>query len=161
MFDNLICAVRISPDTCSFSIKLLIINVKYDSIERLYYGDENIAFITSESNDGRKIVNSIYLLWSKGVITYYENYISDSMPIYDDRCVEKVGVYLNVVEHHDPIRRLIKQLDDFEHRKDTYQDPDSYLEMLLNSVANEINKEISERNTKIVGAKVPHPPIGY
>jgi len=33
--------------------------------------------------------------------------------------------------------------------------------MLLNSVANEINKEISERNTKIVGAKVPHPPIGY
>ena len=118
MFDNLICAVRISPDTCSFSIKLLIINVKYDSIERLYYGDENIAFITSESNDGRKIVNSIYFLWSKGVITYYENYISDSMPIYDDRYVEKVGVYLNVVEHHDPIRRLIKQLDDFEHRKE-------------------------------------------
>lgn len=30
-------------------------------IERLYYGDENSSFIESESDDGKKIVNSIYL----------------------------------------------------------------------------------------------------
>lgn len=129
------------------------------SIERLYYGDENNAFITSESDDGRKIVNSIYLLWSKGVITYYENYIYNNMPIYEGRYDEKVGVYLNVVEHHNPIRRLINQLNEFEERKDTYQDPDSFLEMLFDSVAAEINKEIKEKNTKTVGAKVEHPPI--
>ncbi|MBQ7706959.1 MAG: helix-turn-helix domain-containing protein [Lachnospiraceae bacterium] len=129
------------------------------SIERLYYGDENNAFITSESDDGKKIVNSIYLLWSKGVITYYENYIYDSMPVYEGRYDKKVGVYLRVVEHSNPIRRLIKQLDDFEKRKDTYQNPDSYLEMLFDSVAAEINKEIKEKNTKTVGARVSHPPI--
>ena len=38
------------------------------SIDRLYYGDENMMFINTAPNDGRKIVNAIYLLWEKRVI---------------------------------------------------------------------------------------------
>ena len=127
------------------------------SIDRLYYGDENNAFINAESDTGRKIVNSIYLLWSQGVISYYENYLYNNMPAYDGMYNEKVGVYLNVVEHQNPIRRLINQLNEFGERKDTYADPDAYLEMLFDSVAAEINKEIDAKNTKTKGAAVPHP----
>lgn len=129
------------------------------SIDRLYYGDENSSFITSESNDGRKIVNSIYLLWSKGVISYYENYNQRGIPLYESTDDEKIGIYLYIAEYHAPIRRLIKQLEDFKKMKDTYQNPDVFLEMLFDSVATEINQEISEKNIKTVGAKVAHPPI--
>jgi len=119
------------------------------SIERLYYGDENNAFITSESDDGRKIVNSIYLLWSKGVITYYENYSYGYNPMmmamqeYGEE-IEKNGIYLFIREYHNPIRRLINSLNEFEQRKDTYPNPEAYLDMLFSSVASEINKEIED-----------------
>jgi transcriptional regulator with XRE-family HTH domain len=119
------------------------------SIDRLYYGDENNAFITSESDDGRKIVNSIYLLWSKGVITYYENYSYGYNPMmiamqeYGEE-IEKNGIYLFIREYHNPIRRLINSLNEFEQRKDTYPDPEAYLDMLFSSVAAEINKEIED-----------------
>ena len=36
------------------------------SIERLYYGDENNAFINSVSDDGRKIVNSVFCYGKNG-----------------------------------------------------------------------------------------------
>ncbi len=38
------------------------------SIDRLYYGDENSAFIDAEPNAGKKIVNSLKLLWEQNVI---------------------------------------------------------------------------------------------
>ena len=115
------------------------------SIDRLYYGDENNAFIAAEPDDGRKIVNSVYLLWSKGVIRYYEHYVYNYMHTPSERYDEKVGVYLYLVEHQGPIRRLINSLNEFEQRKDTYQNPDSFLEMLFDSVAAEINKEIKAK----------------
>ena len=136
------------------------------SIDRLYYGDENNAFINAESDEGRKIVNSIYLLWSKGVISYFENYSYGYNPMMtmaaefaDENEIHKVGIFLNVREHHAPIRRLINTLNEFRERKDTYPDPDAYLEMLFASVAAEINKEINENNSQKKGVDVPHPPI--
>ncbi len=117
------------------------------SIDRLYYGDENNAFITMQSDDGRKIVNSIYLLWSKGVIKYNENrnysieaMMLSSYEIDDQFC--KNGLYLEIKKHQEPIKRLINQLNEFKEREDTYQTPDRFLEMILDSVASEINKEI-------------------
>ncbi|SEP68197.1 DNA-binding transcriptional regulator, XRE-family HTH domain [Lachnospiraceae bacterium RM5] len=113
-------------------------------IDRLYYGDENNAFIVAESDDGRKIVNSIYLLWSKGVISYYEKFensiYSHMLNCEDDDC-EKIGIYLNIIKYHEPIKRLIKELNDFEKKKDTYSEPEKFLEMILESVASEINSE--------------------
>ena len=38
------------------------------SIERLYYGDENISFINTVPDEGRKIVNCVYVLWEMRVI---------------------------------------------------------------------------------------------
>lgn len=117
------------------------------SIDRLYYGDENNAFITMQSDDGRKIVNSIYLLWSKGVINYNENYNSsyEAMMLSSygiDEQINKNGLYLEIKKHQEPIKKLIKQLNEFKERKDTYQTPDRFLEMILDSFAAEINKEI-------------------
>ena len=120
------------------------------SIDRLYYGDENNAFITAVSDDGRKIVNSIYLLWSKGVIWYYENYAYDGYPFPNDRYDKKVGVYLVLKKYQEPIRRLLNSLDEFNSRRDTYQDPDAYLEMLMESVAAEINIELEKDMQKEV-----------
>ena len=41
------------------------------SIDRLFYGDENETFITSEPDVGRKVVNAVYLLWEQGVVSLY------------------------------------------------------------------------------------------
>ena len=43
-----------------------------------------------------------------------------------------------------PILRLLKCLDEFSVKKDTFTDPDAYLEILFSSVAAEINKEIAD-----------------
>lgn len=121
------------------------------SIDRLYYGDENNAFINSEADDGRKIVNSIYLLWSKGVINYYENYAYgpigyEEMLGHHDS--EKVGVFLYLTEYQTPIKRLILSLNEFKQKEGTYSDPEGYLEMLFNSVAAEINMEMNKDITE-------------
>ena len=110
------------------------------SIERLYYGDDNIAFINTVEDDGRKIVNSLFLLWSKDVVNYFEDYkYMESMGIKG----EDDGFFLRIMKHTYPIKRLFNGLNEFRDKKDTYTDPEAYLEMLLSSVALEINKEIS------------------
>lgn len=93
------------------------------SIDRLYYGDENISFLNSESDDGKKIVNAVYLLWKLQIIDMY-----DDSP-------------LSFVLKNDafPLERLIRSLNEFERQKKTYKEPEQYLEMLKNSVAEEIN----------------------
>ena len=48
-------------------------------IERLYYGDENISFVNTVPDEGRKIVNCVYVLWDLGVIHYFENFMSPGM----------------------------------------------------------------------------------
>ncbi|MBR6366080.1 MAG: helix-turn-helix transcriptional regulator [Lachnospiraceae bacterium] len=123
------------------------------SIDRLYYGDESEAFITSETNEGRKIVNAVYYLWETDVISYYENFNSRSNTcFYDGEDDNPGGVYFFLNKHWAPLKRLITSLDEFKEKKETYPDPDKYLEILLSSVANEINREIEnekkQRDTK-------------
>ena len=50
--------------------------------------------------------------------------------------------------HVTPILRLLKSLNEFSMKKDTYTDPDTYLEMLLSSVAAEINQEIADEKQR-------------
>lgn len=117
------------------------------SIERLYYGDENSSFINSEPDLGKKIVNSIYFLWEAGIIEYYENYMSGGMgmAMFDSGCErEPVGLMLNIMKHAASIRRLVHSLNEYRKNKDTYPEPEKYLEMLLASVATEINNEEEE-----------------
>ena len=117
------------------------------SIERLYYGDENSSFINSEPDLGKKIVNSIYFLWEAGIIEYYENYMSGGvgMAMYNIGCErEPVGLMLNIMKYASSIRRLVYSLNEYKKNKDTYPEPEKYLEMLLASVATEINKDEEE-----------------
>lgn len=113
------------------------------SIERLYYGDENNAFIIAAPDEGKKVVNSIYYLWSAGVVAYYENLMPGGMGMHTYSQEDDMkGMFINIQKFHSQIKRLILSLNEFEQKKETYPDPDKYLEFLLSSVATEINNEI-------------------
>ena len=114
------------------------------SIERLYYGDDNNAFIISEPDEGRNIVNSVNFLWKFNVIYYYDNYHAGTYPA--ELCQNDAGprgVYLLLINYETPLKRLIHSLNEFRTNEDTYLDPEAYLDMLLTSVATEINNEIA------------------
>ena len=106
------------------------------SIERLYYGDENIAFINTVPDEGRKIVNCIYVLWELDVIASPGAYMTFA------HMAEHSGYFIEILKHPMPIARLISSLNEYRNNKDTYAEPDKYLEILLSSVATEINNEI-------------------
>ena len=109
------------------------------SIERLYYGEKAVQ-VNDEPDEGKRIVNAVYTLWSLGVISYYESYTAGEMIHYDQS--EAIGTMLVLNKFKDQIRRLIGLLDEFKIRRNTYPDPQKYLEMVLASVATEINEEI-------------------
>lgn len=112
------------------------------SIERLYYGDENIAFVNAVPDEGRKIVNCIYVLWSLGIVHYYENLMSSGMSMGYPEEPGRNGFFLDIVRRPMSIRRLINSLNEYRSRENTYAEPEKYLEILLSSVATEINHEI-------------------
>ena len=109
------------------------------TIDRLYYGDENNAFITMAGDDGRKIVNAVYLLWEKRIL-YYDNntpmsYVM-SIVVNNNNTGERVLLF----SYSSQILRLLSNLQDYSMNKDTFPDPEAYLEQLLSSAANDINK---------------------
>ena len=118
------------------------------SIERLYYGDENTAFINSEPDIGKRVVNSVYFLWSEGIISYYERFSYGFNPMMESDSNGPGGVFLYIHKYSPQIKRLISSLKEFNERKTTYTDPDNFLKMLLSSVANEINNEIDREKKK-------------
>ena len=114
------------------------------SIERLYYGDENISFVNTAPDEGRKIVNCVYVLWDLGVIHYFENFMSPGMSMGYPGEGERNGFFLDIARHPMSIRRLINSLNEYRSRENTYAEPEKYLEILLSSVATEINNEIEK-----------------
>jgi len=106
------------------------------SIERLYYGDDSKSFLNRAPDVGKKIANSLYYLWSNRVI-WYDSAIYNNM----------VSTKMDLVEHSGPVIRLLSRLNDFKGKEDTFPDPEAYIEMLLSSVASEINKEITEKQS--------------
>ncbi|MCR5148220.1 MAG: helix-turn-helix domain-containing protein [Eubacterium sp.] len=118
------------------------------SIERLYYGDDNNAFISATPDMGRKIVNAIFFLWDSGVITGCQKYNTNKIgsSIINDGMINDtiLGPVIRISKHADSINRLIKQLNDFKCNKGTFDNPKEYLEMILSSVAKEINNNSEE-----------------
>ncbi|MBP5354159.1 MAG: helix-turn-helix transcriptional regulator [Lachnospiraceae bacterium] len=110
------------------------------SIESLYYGESASMSSGFEADEGKRVVNSVYALWNMGVISYYESYTAGVMIHYDQK--DAVGTMLVLNRFKTQIRRLIGLLDEYKIRKNTYPDPEKYLEMVLASVAAEINEEI-------------------
>ena len=118
------------------------------TIERLYYGDENTSFIFSEPDIGKKVVNSVYYLWSEGIIKYYERFDYGYNSVMDGDSSGPSGVFLYLNKFWPQIKRLIGSLDEFNERRTTYADPDNYLKILFASVAKEINDEIVKEKKK-------------
>lgn len=119
------------------------------SIERLYYGDDNNALINQAPDEGRKIVNCFYHLWTQDIIYYYEDMAMPNMQqqYYDNRgYIKEMNLYIR--KHTRPIHRLINSLNEYSLQKETYDDPEKYLEMILSSVASEINNEIKEEEQR-------------
>ena len=108
------------------------------NIERLYYGDDSIAFIKSAPDVGRKIVNSLYFLWEYEVVMCIEKPFGS----FSESTKDKNGFWLVVSKYPQAVSRLMKSLNEYKMNKETYPDPEGYLEMILSSVATEINKSI-------------------
>ena len=119
------------------------------TIERLYYGDENTSFIYSEPDIGKKVVNSVYFLWSEGIISYYERFSYGYNALMEGDSNGPNGVFLDIYKYYPQIKRLINSLNEFKERTATYDDPDNYLKILLASVAKEINDEIEKEKNKV------------
>jgi transcriptional regulator with XRE-family HTH domain len=114
------------------------------SIDSLIYGDESESFINTAPNKGRKIVNSVYVLWEQGVIYYlwHNDPYSIGIPFEGDSL--RTGAYLGLRKYIDPINRLLHSLEEYASKKETFPDPDAHLESILSSVANEINSMIEK-----------------
>ena len=116
------------------------------SIDRLCYGDENISFISQAPSEGRKIVNAFYFLWKNDVVYHDVNFRGMYSENYGED--EKIKQFnLLVIKHAGPIRSLISGLNDFRSREKMYDDPEKFLEMLLSSIAKEIDMEIEQEKT--------------
>ena len=76
------------------------------------------------------------------MIKYYEHFMSMGMPMGYPGEEERNGFFLDIVGHPMSIKRLLNLLNEYRSRENTYAEPEKYLEILLSSVATEINHEI-------------------
>lgn len=95
------------------------------TIDQLYYGNANEAFIRKASNSGQIIVNSIEALHQQGVIEGIEG--------------SEGELWLKLDPDRKELIRLVNSLNEFIVNIDTYSEPDVYLQQIKDSVANEIN----------------------
>ncbi len=106
------------------------------SIDRLYFGDESVAFIESAPDVGKRVVNCVYYLWSQEIISIHECYRYDMLSVTGNK---PEGVYLYIRRYEDQIKRLINNLDEYKQNIKTYDNPEEHLRSILSSVANDIN----------------------
>ena len=113
------------------------------SLDLLYYGDSTKVLFKNAPDEGRLIVNSVYYLWKSGVICYWE---SGNENAYSIGGISRRNSYQLLINKYPcEIKKLVKNLDEYKSRKKAYPNPDEYLEMLLESFANEIN-DIEKNN---------------
>lgn len=98
------------------------------TIDELYWGDINVAFINSAPDEGRQIVNCFSKLRELKVID-----------------MEPQSYRLELKRYWGAIKRLLESLKEFDALRDTYSNPESYLEMIKESSAEQINQEIAVR----------------
>lgn len=116
-----------------------IANVLQISIDELYYGDASKYPISSAPNEGRKIVNCIYELWSIGALKYV---MYPAMNRYDYEQMIPRGISF-LCNYVDEIERLLVSLDDYREKKDMFSNPGVYLEQLLVSAAASIELKLN------------------
>ncbi len=97
------------------------------SIDHLYFGSDSVSFIEKVSSRGEKIVNCIYELFAEEVI---------SEVIYD---ANDSPTYLNIACYWDQVDDFISSLGRFRRTRDTYPDPEAYIEQVKGSIAAQID----------------------
>ena len=100
------------------------------TIDKLYFGDESCSFIEMAPNLGMKLANCICALKEEGVLGGI---------VKDEYGGGKTFIRLH--NYTWEVTRLIKSLDDFNMSKETYSDPDLYIEQLKDSFANSVNRK--------------------
>ena len=101
------------------------------SIDELFFGNGSVSFITSAPDEGTVIVNCFVELWEQDAI---------NVCLSSNKSTENLNkIILNRSPH--AIKRLMENLHEFERNKETYTNPDEYLEFVKQSIASEINNE--------------------
>lgn len=92
------------------------------------YGDASVSFITTAPDTGSVIANALVALWEQGCI------YTEEPP--NAECIDYKEITLKRFEG--PICRLLDALNDLERKKETYSDPQEFLDIIKNSVAQDI-----------------------
>ena len=100
------------------------------TIDKLYFGDESSSFIEMAPNLGMKLANCICALKEEGVLG---GIVKDELGGGE--------TFIRLHNYIWEVTRLIKSLDDFRISKETYSDPDLYIEQLKDSFANSVNRK--------------------
>lgn len=107
------------------------------SIDELCYGDASESFIRTASSEGKAIANSLVKLYGCGVI----GYVGETE--VEGYCGTEKEEYLSLNRSFAaPVSRLTDFLYDFQHRRETFDDPGAYLQQFINSVAREMDATI-------------------
>ncbi len=108
------------------------------TIDELYFGPKDTAFIVNAPNRSVKIANCIRELVAERIIQFEVDY---------QKASENYG-YLKIVDYQEQLARLIKNLDQLYQKKDTYSDPDGFSDQIVESVANEIEMVDKDRESE-------------
>ncbi len=112
------------------------------SIDELCYGDASISPITTAPSIGRLITNCVYQLWKHNVLNVHilteeENRLTSSFYIQPA---------VDLRYHSHAVIRLLETLDDYSNNAHTFNNPEVYLEQVLDSVSSEIEQELFGSN---------------
>lgn len=107
------------------------------SLDQLYYGNGNEAFLNKASDKGTKAVNSMFMLWELNAVGTEKSDFFNERNLLED----ELALYYPYAK---ALHRLLVTLQSFKQSESTYVDPDVYLDQIKKSVANEINKELKE-----------------
>lgn len=112
-----------------------ISNALGKTMDEIYNGGYEDRPISSATNKGELIVNCVDALFEEGVISYlYKEKVNDFVDVGYEQYY-KIGFrgYVDILDD------LVSELYDFNSKKDSYPDPNSFKKQLLASAANRIN----------------------
>jgi Predicted transcriptional regulator len=116
-----------------------IAHALYSTMDELYFGDESNKMLQT-ANYGMKIVNCFTELMLDEVIGKIEEDNEEYRPIGE--------YYIPLWSDAWAIKRLLNHVYEFKQNQNTYPNPDLYLDQIKQSVANEINKNHTEKQPK-------------
>lgn len=110
------------------------------TIDSLCSGGASISSETYKTNPGDEIARALYILRKYEIIDSVENVSSGSFDSIRYQMRGRDTPCLPINCYSDVVRDLLDQLDIYLRSRDTYRNPDAYLEEILHSAAVIINR---------------------